>query len=386
MQEKRGSLMLKLLDRYAGSVLLVCLAPLLWVKSLAQEKSRSEPQSYLLVCMGAIGDLLLLTEAAKVQLRGKRVFLVCTKANLGCARLYKDFYLDVAAIEMRSVQAIHRICQLHKIDVVCDSTQWANIGPVQVGLARLLGHRLESVGFGTSNVFRNISYTRVVPHSAVIHEVGNFMNLLACAGKAPVASNTELLSLLPGIYAPRGYKPTHKVLFHMWPSGARAYLKEWPQEYWVQLARYFEQQGYSICLSGAPADQPRNEVFIADAGLSNLINIAGAYELAELSAFVSNEIECVVSVNTGILHLVALLGVPLIGLHGPTNPERWGPLGCNSIALQPQSGRFAYLHYGFEYPVADAEAYALDRLTVQQVIRAFEQLKQSAGTRDQYVR
>ena len=92
MKEKRGSLFLKLLDRYVGNALLLFLAPLLWVQSLWQKLGKPEPENYLLVCMGAIGDLLLLTEAAKVQLRGKRVFLACTKANVGCAQLYKNFY------------------------------------------------------------------------------------------------------------------------------------------------------------------------------------------------------------------------------------------------------------------------------------------------------
>lgn len=375
MQEKRGSRLLKLLDRYAGSGLLGCLTLLLWLKSLCQQKHRAEPQNYLLVCMGAIGDLLLLTWAAKVQLKGKRVFLACTKANLGCARLYKDFYDDVAAIEIRSLLAIHRVCQLHKIDVVCDSTQWANIGPVQVGLARLLGNGLETVGFVTRNPFRNVSYSRVVPHSAVVHEVVNFMNLLAYADQEPITSNMELHSLLPEVNSPRGYRSTQKVLFHMWPSGARAYLKEWPQTYWIELARYFQRQGYICYLSGSLADKARIEAFMAAAKMSNLVDIAGVYDLGELSAFVGAEIECAVSVNTGILHLVSSLGVPLIGLHGPTNPMRWGPLGVNSVALLPESGNFAYLNYGFEYPADDVDAYALDQLRVHQVISAFEQLK-----------
>jgi heptosyltransferase-2 len=167
-------------------------------------------------------------------------------------------------------------------------------------------------------------------------------------------------------------RDTHNVLFHMWPSGARAYLKEWPEAYWIELARYFDAKGYKVYLSGAPIDKPQNEAFICKAGVKGLVNIAGAYDLSELAAFVQHEIECAVSVNTGILHLVASLKVPLIGLHGPTNPLRWGPLGVNATALLPASGNFAYLNYGFEYPKDDATAYALDKLTVQQVIDAFE--------------
>jgi len=65
----------------------------------------------------------------------------------------------------------------------------------------------------------------------------------------------------------------------------------------------------------------------------------------------------------------------VIGLHGGVNPERWGPLGSNAISLLPESGHFAYLHYGFEYPEDDAQAYSLDKLTVAQVIGAIETLR-----------
>ena len=34
-----------------------------------------------------------------------------------------------------------------------------------------------------------------------------------------------------------------------------------------------------------------------------------------------------VSGNTGVMHLAAGLGVPLLALHGPTDPVKWGPLG-----------------------------------------------------------
>jgi hypothetical protein len=65
-------------------------------------------------------------------------------------------------------------------------------------------------------------------------------------------------------------------------------------------------------------------------------------------------------------------------LHGPTNPERWGPLGAFSIALLPQSGPTAYHHYGFEYPEADEDAYSLNQLTVAQVMEAIVKLQAHA--------
>lgn len=374
MQEKRGSKWLRLLDRYCGSLLLGLLSTFLWVKSLLASNSlRIEPRACLVICMGAIGDLILLTEAVRSQLQDKQVFLACSKSNLACASMYNDVYAGIDVIDIRSLLDVYRICKERGVGTVYDSTQWANIGPVQTGLARLLKRGLISVGFRTDSLLRNAVYSYLVSHSSAVHETANFMNLLA--GRELVQTNTQLQAILSLPYQQSGHRYTHKVLFHIWPSGARAYLKEWPEIYWIELAGYFVCMGYRVYLSGAPVDKPRNDAFIRKAGLSDLVNIAGAYDLSALSVFVRDEIECAVSVNTGILHLVASLGVPIIGLHGPTNPVRWGPLGANAVALLPESGNFAYLNYGFEYPVDDADAYALDQLTVQQVIDAFEQFK-----------
>lgn len=374
MQEKRGSQLLRYVDRYAGMLLLAGLVPFLWLRSFFKRARTDELLVHLVVCLGAIGDLILLTEAVRAQLAGKKVFLACSKANLACAKMYSDVYADNDVVDIRSLLDVYKICRKRGVDVVYDSTQWANIGPVQVGLARMLNSNLMTVGFKTGALLRNRAYAQVVVHSSELHEFANFTNLLS--GREAIRSNSDLSYMLSQAYRQVVHRDTHNVLFHMWPSGARAYLKEWPEAYWIELARYFDAKGYNVYLSGAPADKPRNEVFIGKAALRGLVNIAGAYDLSELSVFVHKEIECAVSVNTGILHLVASLGVPLIGLHGPTNPLRWGPLGVNATALLPTSGSFAYLNYGFEYPKGDAMAYALDKLTVQQVVDAFE--RQSA--------
>lgn len=373
MKEKRGSQLLRLIDRYLGGLLLGGLCAFLCVKRLFNDRQQGEPHVYLVVCIGAIGDLILLTEAVRSQLEGERVYLACSRANLACAQIYQDVYAGIDVIDIRSLLDLHRICKRRDIDVIFDSTQWANIGPVQAGFARLLSRGLETVGFKTKSCLRNSVYSYVLPHRNTLHEAANFINLLS--GQELVASGQQLETLLSAPYQKQPYRSTQKVLFHMWPSGARAYLKEWPESYWTELAQYFEGLGYKVYLSGSPADKSRNDAFISRVANSALVNIAGGYDLAELSAFIRNEIECVVSVNTGILHLVASLGVPLVGLHGPTNPLRWGPLGSNAVSLLPESGNFAYLNYGFEYPKEDAEAYALDRLSVAHVVGAVERLK-----------
>lgn len=372
MGEKRGSKLNRLVDRYVGLIILSILSLLLGLKRLASRRKDQNGEPCLLVCFGAIGDLIVLTEAAQHQLAGKRIYLACSQLNFGTAKLYESFYAGIEPVNLKDFFSVHKIAKKFGVRSVFDSTQWANIGPIQVGIAELLGKSVRSVGFVTKSHVRNNIYGRVVSHSDQIHELGNFVNLMA--GSSRITSNAQLDLVVPRLYLSETRRLTGKVLLHMWPSGNRSYLKAWPEENWKTLIQNLLGRGYEIYLSGSPADREKTEEFVRKFGTDKVISLAGTCGLAELRQFIADQIEFAVSVNTGILHLVASSGVPLIGLHGGVNPVRWGPLGSKAISLLPESGRSAYLHYGFEYPDDDEEAYVLDRLSVSQVVKAVDTL------------
>jgi len=374
LTEQRGNSSQKLLDQRIGPVLLFGLMIALRIKKwLATARKERKSERLLVVCFGAIGDLIVLTEAVRRQWPEKTVFLACSQLNYPCAQMYQDVYAGLAVVNLRSLGSVHKICQQFNITQIYDSTQWANIGPIQVAVAKLLGSDVQTTGFRTSSTLRNRVYDVVVHHGADAHEVVNFMNLLA--GRRWVMSNAELPSLLPDLYSDKPIHRTGKVLFHLWPSGNRSYLKAWPENYWFALIRSCVDLGYTVYLSGSPTDKERTRSIVDALGLEKVISLAGTMKLEELLDFVAEEIEFAISVNTGILHLAVSARVPVIGLHGGVNPERWGPLGSRSISLLPSSGKSAYLHYGFEYPEDDHEAYVLDRLSIDQVMAAVDRLR-----------
>ncbi len=370
MAEKRGGRLNRWIDHHFGMGLLGILWMLLAVKRFVVAKRPADDRAYLLVCFGAIGDLIILTEAVRCQLAGKKVYLACSFLNLGAAKLYDGIYAGIEPVNIKNFLAVHKVAKKFGVRNIVDSTQWANIGPLQVGIADLFGNGVSSVGFLMKKSVRNHIYGNVIPHSNQAHELVNFVNLVA--GSCVISSNSELNSVVPRLYERKARRKTGKVLIHMWPSGNRSYLKEWPEDCWIALINNLMGRGYEIFLSGAPADMQKTEEFVCKVRSKEVVNIAGLYELTELRQFIQDQIEFAVSVNTGILHLLASEGVPLIALHGPTNPVRWGPLGSSSISLLPESGYAAYLHYGFEYP--DSDVNALNKLSVSQVFNAVDSL------------
>jgi ADP-heptose:LPS heptosyltransferase len=95
----------------------------------------------------------------------------------------------------------------------------------------------------------------------------------------------------------------------------------------------------------------------------------------------------VVSVNTGPMHLAAIVGAPTVGLSGPTNNARWGPRGVSAVGVQAAGADCGYLDLGWEWrrdPVRQKTGGAspcMERIRVDEVVAAVERAKgASVGT------
>jgi len=57
-----------------------------------------------------------------------------------------------------------------------------------------------------------------------------------------------------------------------------------------------------------------------------------------LVASVLRHLELVVTNDTGIMHVAAAVGVPVLSLFGPTRPEQWAPLGTRHRCIRGEGG------------------------------------------------
>ena len=116
------------------------------------------------------------------------------------------------------------------------------------------------------------------------------------------------------------------IVFHAWASGARSWLREWPDARWAELALRLLAPGRTFLITGSPADEVRCKALrdaILSQGASAEVMI-GRIGIAEIARVLTHA-EMLVSVNTGIMHLGAILGVPTVSINGPTAVHRWGP-------------------------------------------------------------
>lgn len=363
---ERGNGFLRFLDFWAGIPLVFLTASL---RKFARRKIPKSPERICILCQGAMGDLLLLSgliNALHDKFPAACLDLLLSHTNAGAASLLYHIH-NVHVFSIKRPDKIILFLRRQNYDLLIDSSQWARLGAIISNCSASSC----TIGFNTSGQYRHFGYDVKVKHHKGVHETENFLTL----GKKLWPDLRGECSLrIGGAGGEFGSDLAGRMIcLHMWPSGIKRYLKEWPREYWADLAVRLLDAGYTVILTGGKEDKEKTEKFMRDnfSSSERIFSLSGQATLAETARVISR-CAALVSVNTGIMHMGALAGIPTVGLHGPTNPLRWGPVGKKCKALLPQSGVNAYLHLGFEYP-ANAP-YTLSHLPVSLVLQALASL------------
>ncbi len=111
-------------------------------------------------------------------------------------------------------------------------------------------------------------------------------------------------------------------LLHIYP---KFNYKMWTPEGWIELASWLRGQGLRIVLSCSNDPQERAYIgALAGKMPSDTVNIDGRWTLGQIACLASRA-KLYVGPDTAVTHVAAALGVPTIGLYGPSNPVKWGP-------------------------------------------------------------
>lgn len=336
----RGNSALHRIDRYVGIPLVATLGVL-----RRKHKFPSSVRSIGLLKAGAIGDTVLLTgPIADLQAAfpGAKLILFAGESNFEMARLLDGIAQVIKVPSSNPLRGIAAIRSL-PVDLLLDFGQWSRLEALYAAFSR----SLYTLGFHTTKQHRHYAYDRTVEHSAHQHELENYRDIVRAAGVP--AHNAPFLKppadLLPGSIAPP------YVVCHLWAGGKRPELKQWPAQEWTRLITEISSWDFRVVLTGGPEDRALNDEIIArlspsSRGLTS--NAAGAS--LQRSIQILANCSLTVSVNTGVMHIAAALGVPVVGLQGPTSSKRWGPVGMNAVAIDSTLAACGYLHLGWEYP------------------------------------
>lgn len=108
------------------------------------------------------------------------------------------------------------------------------------------------------------------------------------------------------------------------PGAEHGPAKRWPAPYFAELAQRLRDAGFAVWLLGSPKDQATGEE-IVQASSGAAINLCGRTELVDAVDLLAAA-RVAVSNDSGLLHIAAAVGTPVVGLYGSSSPTYTPPL------------------------------------------------------------
>jgi lipopolysaccharide heptosyltransferase II len=162
------------------------------------------------------------------------------------------------------------------------------------------------------------------PYTEIKHQVERDLELVQKIGATTDDLNLSLKTspdtgfkmeqklLLSGIQLPE-----HYLVFH---AGVSEEKREYPVELWKELIKdRGRNEGTSILLTGSATEKHKADQ-MASGQMPGVYNLAGVLNLEELAVVIKGA-DCVVSVNTAIVHIAAAVNTPVVVLYALTNPQ-----------------------------------------------------------------
>ncbi|MEE8282609.1 MAG: lipopolysaccharide heptosyltransferase I [candidate division NC10 bacterium] len=241
---------------------------------------------------------------------------------------------------LRELKELNDRLRALRLDVAIDVQ-----GLLKSAIFTLLTHAPVRIGFGRryareplSSLFTN---HRVTPPPDAVHMVEWNLSLLKPLG-IPVPEIAFPLPHVPedearasDLLQEHGVTPQDRVVTLI--PATRRLPKQWPPASFRELAESLVREPQARILLLVGPGEERLLQLVAQ-GLDGRAIPISATSISEVVAFLRRA-HLVVGNDTGPLHLAAALGVPTIGLYGPTRPERNGPYGPQVRVIQSPTER-----------------------------------------------
>jgi heptosyltransferase-2 len=117
------------------------------------------------------------------------------------------------------------------------------------------------------------------------------------------------------------------------PGAEYGPAKQWPIAHWAALARGLTDEGRPVWLLGSQKDRATAGEIIAQAGGgAGLHNLCGNTSLVDALDLLS---ACAgaVSNDSGLMHVAAAVGIPLVGIYGSSTPDYTPPLSGQAAVV-----------------------------------------------------
>ncbi|HXJ37448.1 MAG TPA: glycosyltransferase family 9 protein [Candidatus Eisenbacteria bacterium] len=351
------------IDKWVG--LVICLVLFAWERATRPWHGRAiralssttppglgeppiEPRRILCMKFYGLGNAVMLIpvlEAVRRRWPGVEIDFLTMPGNVALLErsgvVTAAYAVDTASLGrfLSTLWAAFLNVRARRYDTVLDFEQFVKISSI---IAFLSGAR-ERIGFNTDGQRRGFTYTRRVVYTDSDHMSAIFARLTRPLGvtgplpecRLPLADAERAKAR--DFLAKAGVAPDHFpiVAIHLGigMNFYRVALKRWDPANFAALADALaERHGAAVVFTGQGAEE-RDLIAEARRRMRRpAIDACDQFNVTELAALVDH-CHFVVSNDTSVMHVAALMGTPVVAIFGPTAPLHYGPRGERNLVF-----------------------------------------------------
>ena len=341
------------LDRILGVSLLFFFS----IFKRKKEHLDSEFKKILLIRFAAMGDTVLLIPAIRsIRKKNPEAEIDFFASNINydlinlCPYIDYKYRFEFSKKIDKLIKNFYLIKMLrkNKYDLIIDFEPF-------VRLTALISYFLKgkiTIGYNTENQYKHLIFDSYVNHSNDKHEIDNFFSLISLINCNNFDKHLELWTTSESerkvIDKLNSLNYKEKLIVIHPSTGGVNHPRQWPEEYFIELIKYLKTRvECNVILIGSKSEKEVSNVIMKHLA-NEVYDFTGETNLYETIELIKRA-NLFISGNTGTMHIASAFDIPLIALHGPTNPLRFGPLGKNSYVIKSQIHCSPCLNLGFEY-------------------------------------
>jgi ADP-heptose:LPS heptosyltransferase len=156
-------------------------------------------------------------------------------------------------------------------------------------------------------------------------------------------------------------------------SGGHSLARRWLLERWAQVGRALSERHSAPVVIVGTASDGGDELA---AQLPSALNLTGKTSLPQLAALLQ-QCGLFIGADSGVMHIAAAAGAPVVALFGTTNVKAWGPWSPDGrcVVVQSETPGCPCAYVGFKIRSDTCEAReCMKGIAVEKVLAAAESL------------
>jgi heptosyltransferase-2 len=116
--------------------------------------------------------------------------------------------------------------------------------------------------------------------------------------------------------------------------------KRWPSFYYAEIAEEYLKKGWNVFILGSLKDSRtanKIKINLHSKSIENLFDLTGETSLVDAVDILALS-DLTLTNDSGLMHVAAAVGVPLVALYGPSSPEFTPPLSSVATILRKNTG------------------------------------------------